>query len=98
MVLSIPGYRPMEDDKFEEEGKGGFLKNSLSQLVAAAAFAVIAASIRLWAGVELIQKDVSTLAKSDAVQSEQISTIKSNINDLQVKFGVLKVVVDMIRK
>jgi hypothetical protein len=67
-------------------------------IVASAAVALIATSIRLWAGVELIQKDVATLTKSDAAQAEEITAMKGSINELHIKFGVLKVIVDMIKK
>ena len=78
----------------EQDNNGGILRESLPQIVAVSAVVVVGACINIWLNTAIIQKDVANLVKSDASQNQDISQIKSDLNDLRVKMGVMKAVID----
>lgn len=61
-----------------------------TQLVAAGVIALIATCIRVWAGMDVIQNQISTLTKSDTRQDALIEQVRTELNTVRVKVDVLR--------
>ena len=63
-----------------------------TQLVAAGVIALIATCIRVWAGMDVIQTQISTLTKSDSRQDNLIEQVRTELNTVRVQVGVLRAI------
>ena len=61
-----------------------------TQLVAAGVIALIATCIRVWAGMDVIQTQISNLTKSDNRQDQLIEQVRTELNTVRVQVGVLR--------
>ena len=82
-------------DREDDVAFGAVANKVLPALLAAAAFGLIAASIRVWTGVEVIQRDIASLVKSDQTQDQQIESLRNELNDVRVRLAVMRSLVDM---
>jgi hypothetical protein len=77
-----------------DDDNGGNLPKHLgdltTQLIAAGVIALIATCIRVWAGMDVIQTQISSLTKSDNRQDQLIEQVRTEINTLRVQVGVLR--------
>lgn len=74
---------------------GGLVNKALPALIAAASLGLIAASIRVWTGVEVIQRDIASLVRSDQSQDQRIERLSTELNDVRVRLAVLRSLIDM---
>lgn len=65
-----------------------------TQLIALGTVALVGTSIRVWAGMDVIQTQITALVKSDANQDQRIEQIRTEINTLRVQVGVLRAITD----
>lgn len=80
----------------DEDVQFGALANkALPALLAAASLAVVGASISTWVSVRIIQGEVANLAQSDRAQDIRIEKLSSDINDIRVRIGVIRTLLDL---
>ena len=60
------------------------------QLIAVGVAAVVATSIRVWAGMGVIETQITNLIKSDTRQDELIEQVRTELNTVRVQVGVLR--------
>lgn len=82
-------------DREDDVAFGAVANKVLPALLAAAAFGLIGASIRVWTGVEVIQRDIAALVKSDQTQDQQIESLRTELNDVRVRLAVLRSLQDL---
>ena len=63
-----------------------------THLIAAGVVALVATCIRVWAGMDVIQAQISTLTRSDGRQDQMIETVRTEVNSLRVQVGILKAI------
>ena len=61
----------------------------ISYAIGTGVIALIATCIRVWAGMDVIQTQITALAKSDTRQDQTIEQVRTEINTLRVKVGIL---------
>jgi hypothetical protein len=81
-------YGVTDDDK--GSGLPQRLGDLTTQLIAAGVIALIATCIRVWAGMDVIQNQISTLTKSDNRQDQLIEVVRTELNNVRVKVDVLR--------
>lgn len=90
-IGKLPSEGP--PDVPDDDKGGGFpqrLGDLTTQLVAAGVIALIATCIRVWAGMDVIQTQISNLTKSDSRQDQLIEQVRSELNTVRVQVGVLR--------
>ena len=85
----------MADDE-NPTTEGGELSKRFGEvavyLIGAGTVALIATSIRVWAGMDVIQTQISNLVKSDSSQDQRIEQVRTEINNMRVQVGVIRAV------
>jgi uncharacterized membrane protein len=61
----------------------------ISYAIGTGVIALIATCIRVWAGMDVIQTQITALAKSDSRQDQTLEQVRTEINALHVKVGIL---------
>lgn len=74
---------------------GAVANKALPALVSAAALAVVGASISTWVSVRIIQGEVANLVQSDRSQDVRIEKLNSDVNDIRVRIGVIRTLLDL---
>ncbi|MFZ9349872.1 MAG: hypothetical protein ACO242_04165 [Candidatus Fonsibacter ubiquis] len=64
----------------------------ISYAIGTGVIALIATCIRVWAGMDVIQTQITALAKSDSRQDQTIEQVRAEINTLRVQVGVLRAI------
>jgi hypothetical protein len=87
---------PAVADDEDNRSRDGELSKRFSEvgvyLIGVATVALISTSIRVWAGMDVIQAQISNLVKSDSSQDQTIEQLRSEINTLRVQVGVLRAI------
>ena len=76
----------------DQDPKGPLFQIStevISYAIGTGVIALIATCIRVWAGMDVIQTQITALAKSDSRQDQTIEQVRSEINTLRIKVGIL---------
>jgi hypothetical protein len=63
-----------------------------TNLIGIGTVALIATSIRVWAGMDVIQTQITGLVSSDARQDQRIEQLRTEINGMRVQIGILTAV------
>lgn len=80
----------MANDNDEGTGLAKRFGDLTFYLVSIGTVALIGTSIRVWAGMDVIQTQIGALVKSDASQDQRIERLVSDINTLRVQVGVIR--------
>jgi hypothetical protein len=63
-----------------------------TNLIGIGTVALIATSIRVWAGMDVIQTQITNLVSSDSRQDQRIEQLRTEINSMRVQIGILTAV------
>lgn len=91
-------WRMGDDNSNGGTGNGGDSQlakrfNDLSfYLISVGTVALIATSIRVWAGMDVIQTQIGALVKSDSAQDRRIDQNANDISTLRVQVGILRAI------
>jgi hypothetical protein len=78
------------DQKPDESPLSKRLGDLTFYLVGVGTIALIATSIRVWAGMDVIQTQIQALVKSDSNQDQRIEQIRNELNNMRVQQGVMR--------
>jgi hypothetical protein len=78
------------DQKPDESSLSKRLGDLTFYLVGVGTIALVATSIRVWAGMDVIQTQIQTLVKSDANQDIRIEQVRTEMNNMRVQLGVMR--------
>ena len=99
-----PGFRIVKTfcsamaDRDDDVQFGPLANRAMPALVAAAAMAVIAASLGTWVSVKIIERQVADIVLSDKAQDNRAARLQAEVNELRVELGVVRTLLDMRSK
>ena len=90
--LKLAAMRQVGDN--DDRGEDGALSKRFTDLtfglISIGTVALIATSIRVWAGMSVIENRISALVQSDNQQDSQIEQVRTEVNNLRVQVGILR--------
>jgi hypothetical protein len=93
--LDLAGPLRMGDDNGTGGGDSQLSKrlgDYTFHLVCVGTVALIATSIRVWAGMSVIETRISQLVESDNQQDSRIEQVRSEVNNLRVQMGIIRAI------
>lgn len=84
----------------DDNGNGGSGDSQLSKrfadytfhLICVGTIALIATSVRVWAGIGVIEQRISQLVVSDNQQDSRIEQVRGELNNMRVQLGILRAI------
>ncbi len=81
-----------DDNKPTDGGLNRRFGDVATNLIGVGTIALVATAIRVWAGMDVIQTQITNLVSSDTRQDQRIEQLRTEQNNMRVQIGILNAI------